>query len=161
MAALRLLCAPAWQHRCSRPCWTPAPFPGQGNRRTHRPSRGHSAQLLLQPPPPLYRQTPLIPPSTLGCPSWWRLQQCRTPLCPLHDLHALCSSQRVCIGCRGSPVRFPATRCALFCGGEGGRSCLGCPGTAPGGRVGPAPPVLRRSPPPPLARRPPRDGGGG
>ena len=29
MAALRLLRAPAWQHCCSRPCWTPAPSPGR------------------------------------------------------------------------------------------------------------------------------------
>ena len=63
MAVLRLLRAPAWQHRCSRPCWTPAPSPGRGSRHAHRPSEGHSAQLLLQPPPPpLYQQTPLTPP---------------------------------------------------------------------------------------------------
>ena len=52
MAPLRLLRAPAWQHRCSRPCWTPVPSPGRGCRRLHRPSEGHSAQLLLQPPSP-------------------------------------------------------------------------------------------------------------
>ena len=50
MAALLLLRAPAWQHCCSRPCWTPGPSPGRGSRRAHRPSEGHSAQLLLQPP---------------------------------------------------------------------------------------------------------------
>ena len=31
---------------------TPSPSPGRGRRRTHRPSKGHSAQLLLCPPPP-------------------------------------------------------------------------------------------------------------
>ena len=127
MAALRLLRAPAWQHRCSRPCKTPAPSPGRGSRRAHRRSEGHSAQLLLQPDPPLNEHTPLIPapPAAiiLGCPLWWRVQHCRTPLCPFDDLHAeaLCSSQRVCIGRRGCPVRFPPTRCEVFCGGGGGQ----------------------------------------
>ena len=32
-------------------CCTPAPSPGQGSRRTHRPYEGHGAQLLLHPPP--------------------------------------------------------------------------------------------------------------
>ena len=66
MAALLLLRAPAWQHCCSRPCWTPAPSPGRGSRRAHRPSEGHSAQLLLKPP--LNRQTPLTPPQHPGMP---------------------------------------------------------------------------------------------
>ena len=67
MAALRLLRAPARQHRCSWPRWTPSPSPGRGCRRTHRPSEGHSAQLLLQPPS-LNRQTPLTPPEHSGMP---------------------------------------------------------------------------------------------
>ena len=49
-------------------CWTPAPSPGRGSRRTHRPSEGHSAQLLLQPPL-VPADTVDTPPSTLGCPS--------------------------------------------------------------------------------------------
>ena len=70
VAALWLLRAPTWQHRSSRPCWNPAPSPGRGSERAHRPSEGHKAQLLLLPPP--NRQTPLPPPPPpiiLGCPS--------------------------------------------------------------------------------------------
>ena len=48
MAALRLLRAPARQ----RLCCTPSPSPGRGSRCAQRPSEWHSAQLLLQPPPP-------------------------------------------------------------------------------------------------------------
>ena len=47
---LRLLRAPAWQHHCFRPYRTPAPSPGRGSRRAHRPSEVHSAQMLMLPP---------------------------------------------------------------------------------------------------------------
>ena len=68
VAALRFLRAPAWQHRCSRPCGTLAPSPGRGSRHVHWSFEGHSAQLLLHPHP-LNRQTLLNPPIILGCPS--------------------------------------------------------------------------------------------
>ena len=99
------------------------------------PPRGEGAH---SPPIPVsvrYR-APSAAGTSRGCPSWCLKQQCRTPRCrPLHDLHAgaLCSSHRFCIGRRGCPIGFLPTCFALFCGGEGGRNCLGCPGTAPGG----------------------------
>ena len=121
------------------PAGPPPPPPDEGAGARTGPPKGIVPSCYCAPPPPprtgRHRRPP---PSTLECPLWWWLQQCRTPLCPLHDLHAgaLCSSHRVCIGRHGCSVRFSATRCALFCGGEGGeggRSCLGCPGTTPGG----------------------------
>ena len=53
----------------------------------------------------------------------------------------------------------PAMPCSV--GGRVGVAALVAPARPLGGRVGPAPPVLRRSPPPPPVRRPPRDGDGG
>ena len=37
------------------------------------------------------------------------------------------------MGRRGCPTLLPPARCALFCGGEGGRDSACCPVTAPGG----------------------------
>ena len=143
------------------PAGPPPPPPDEGAGARSGPPKGIVPSCCCTPPPepadtvdrPQHPGMPLVVAATTV----------PHPLCPLHDLHtgARCSSHRVCIGRRGCLVRFPPTRCALFCGGEGGKGCLGCPGTAPGGRAGLAPPVLRRSPPLPPVRRPPRDGGGG
>ena len=137
MALTWALCAALGRRRRPLPCWASPLPPDHGGWHDRRPSGGQDARLLLQlQPPPLDRQTPLSPPpNTLGCPSWWRLQQCRTPLCPLHDLHAraLCSSHKVCMGRRGCPTLLLPARCALFCGGEGGRDSACCPVTAPEG----------------------------
>ena len=69
-----------------------------------------------------------------------REQQCRTPQCPLHDLHAgaLCASHRVCMG-RPCPTLLVPARCAV--GGRGGWGSLllvAC-GAAPFGAEAPTP----------------------
>ena len=115
----------------------PPPSPlVMGAGTTADPPEGKTPACCCSCSPPLWTgRHRCPPPNTLGCPSWWRLQQCRTPLCPLHDLHAgaLCSSHKVCMGRRGCPTLLPPARCALFCGGEGGRDSACCPVTALGG----------------------------
>ena len=142
MAALRLLRAPAWQHRCSTPCWNPAPSPGRGSRRAHRPSEGLSAQLLLQPPPPpLYRQTPLTPPPPphhLGMPLVMAATAVPHPLCPLHDLHAggwgpLLITQGL-HRAPWLPYSFPPPPAVPFCMGGGGGGLPWLPRHGPWGR---------------------------
>ena len=75
-----------------------------------------------------------------GCPSWCLEQQCRTPWCPLHDLHAgaMCAWHRVCMG-RRCPTLLVLARCAG--GGRGGWGSLlpaAC-GAAPFGAEAPTP----------------------
>ena len=72
--------------------------------RSHRPSllRGGGAR-RAQAPPILISVRCCAPPAAgtrEGCPSWCREQECRTPRCPLHDLHAgaRCASHWVCMG---------------------------------------------------------------
>ena len=72
----------------------PPPLNEGAGARTGPPNRTAPSCCCSPPPVPVDTgDPPPPPPRTLGCPSWWRLQQCRTPLCPLHDLHAgaLCS----------------------------------------------------------------------
>ena len=65
--AVLILRASVGQHLCPRPCWACPTSPGQGSRRVHQPSEGHSAQLQLQPHP-LNRQTPWTPSHHPGMP---------------------------------------------------------------------------------------------
>ena len=136
MALTWALCAAPGRRRRPLPCWaSPSPLI-MGAGTTADPPEGKTPACCCSCSPPLWTgRHRCPPPNTLGCPSWWRLQQCRTPLCPLHDLHAgaLCSSHKVCMGRRGCPTLLPPARCALFCGGEGGRDSACCPVTAPGG----------------------------
>ena len=105
---------------------SPSARPWPRLRPPQRPVDAESAPGLCEPtpsspPPPLGGGGALTPPipnsvsccappaagASRGCPSWCREQQCRTPLCPRHDLHAgaLCASHRVCIG-RRCPTLF-------------------------------------------------------
>ena len=65
-----------------------------------------------------------LPGTKRGCPSWCLEHQCRTPRCPLHDLHAgaLCASHRVCMGCHCPTLLVPA-RCAGGGRGSWGSRC--------------------------------------
>ena len=117
------------------------------------------------PPPPPNRQTPLNPPPPpqhLGMPLVVAAAEVPHPPGPFARLAgALCWSHDVCIGHHGCPVRLRSTRCALFYGGEGGRSCLGCPGTAHGGEGWYSSTCATEVAALPPARCSPRNGGGG
>ena len=113
---------------CRRRC--PPPWGGGGGQGTHRPPSPNSV---------CWRAPPAASTSR-GCPSWCLEQQCRTPRCPLHDLHAgaRCTSHRLCMGRRCPTLLVPAHSAG---GGRCGCGSLppGAYGAAPFGASAPAP----------------------
>ena len=106
-------CEPLWGSTTATPgvAGPPPPSLGQGSRHAHRPPRRayRPVAAAAAPTRPLDRQTLLTPSHHPGMPLVMAVQHCRTPLCPLHDLHAgaLCSLHRVCMGRRGCPTLLP------------------------------------------------------
>ena len=138
VAAWRLLRKPAWHTAAPSPAGPPPPPPDEGAGRRTSPPKGIAPSCYS--PPPLNWQTPLTPPPPPhpGKPLVMAATAVPHPPCSLHDLHvgALCSSHRVCIGRRGCPISFLPTRCALFCGGEGGEKLPWLPRHGPLGGGG-------------------------
>ena len=157
VAALLLLPAPARQHCCPRPCRFAAAEPGRGCRCAHRPSEGHSAQLLMQPPPPLNRQTLLAPPATP-----WDAPR-------VGGYSSVAPSCAHCMTCMPGPGAHhtgfawgtvaalfvsPPSAVPFFVGGRVGDFALVALARPLVGRAGRVPPVRLRSPPLPPAAAP-------